>query len=110
MTKPPEAIVILATSVGTIALRMDDLVVAQSMANDLVTRSKTSHSLRTETPPVQLVDAKQIALQFSVDAGWFRTRAREGRIPHVRIGKYVRFDPLEIRDFLRQNPERHANS
>lgn len=110
VTKPTEAIVVLATSMGTIALRMGDLVVARSTANELVPLSGPSHSRSAETSPVQLVDANQIALQFSVDAEWFRARAREGRIPHVRIGKYVRFDPVEIRDFFRQNPDRHANS
>ncbi len=29
------------------------------------------------------------------------TMARDGRIPHIRIGRFVRFDPIEIDRWLR---------
>ena len=29
------------------------------------------------------------------------TMARDGRIPHIRIGRFVRFDPTEIDRWLR---------
>lgn len=57
-----------------------------------------------------LVDASSIATSFDMAPSWFLTQARENRIPHVRIGKYVRFDPVEIRAYFQRNPDRHANS
>ena len=57
-----------------------------------------------------LVDASSIAKSFDMAPSWFLTQARENRIPHVRIGKYVRFDPVEIRAFFQRKPDRHANS
>ncbi len=57
-----------------------------------------------------LVDARTIAKSFDMDPSWFLRRAREGRLPHVKLGKYVRFDPVEIRAFFQRSPDRHANS
>ena len=56
-----------------------------------------------------LLDARAIAELFGMDSTWFLKRAREGRLPHVRLGKYVRFDPAEIRDFFHREADRHAN-
>ena len=43
-----------------------------------------------------LVDAKEISLILSVPLRWVWMAAREGRIPHFRVGKYMRFDPKEV--------------
>jgi hypothetical protein len=44
-------------------------------------------------PPARLVDAAAIAEQLSVPASWVHAEARTGRIPHTRLGRYVRFLP-----------------
>lgn len=42
------------------------------------------------TPP--LLDARQAAAILNVPASWVAAEARAGRIPHVRLGRYVRFN------------------
>ncbi len=68
-------------------------------------------SEKSDSPIVvtTLLDARAIAELFGMDPTWFLKRAREGRLPHVRLGKYVRFDPIEIRAFFQRSPDRHAN-
>jgi excisionase family DNA binding protein len=41
------------------------------------------------TPP--LLDAGQAAAILNVPQSWVAAEARAGRIPHVRLGRYVRF-------------------
>jgi hypothetical protein len=35
-----------------------------------------------------------------VPASWLLAEARRGRVPHCRLGKYVRFDPDELRSWI----------
>lgn len=44
----------------------------------------------------QLVKADQAAELLDVPKSWILAEARADRIPHVRLGKYVRFDPHEL--------------
>ena len=49
------------------------------------------------TPPVvSLLDAKGAAALLNVPASWVLAEARADRIPHVRLGRYVRFDAAEL--------------
>ena len=43
-----------------------------------------------------LLDADQAGALLNVPASWVRAEARAGRIPHVRLGRYVRFDADEL--------------
>jgi excisionase family DNA binding protein len=40
--------------------------------------------------------AEDAARLLAVEPSWLLRQAREGRIGHVRIGKYIRFDPQDI--------------
>jgi excisionase family DNA binding protein len=42
------------------------------------------------TPP--LLDSVQAAAILNVPRSWIAAEARAGRIPHVRLGRYVRFN------------------
>lgn len=46
------------------------------------------------TPP--LLDAGQAAAILNVPQSWVAAEARAGRIPHVRLGRYVRFNRDEL--------------
>ena len=48
-----------------------------------------------------LVDARGAAAMLGVPASWVMAEARADRIPHVRLGRYVRFDPDELREWWR---------
>ncbi len=43
-----------------------------------------------------LIDAKAAAELLGVPPSWVLAQARANRIPHVRLGRYVRFEPDEL--------------
>lgn len=51
-----------------------------------------------------LITVKELAGKLNVPASWIYQRTRLGTkaIPHVRIGKYVRFDLAEVLEFFRK--------
>ena len=44
----------------------------------------------------RLLTAEEIAEQLGVPKGWPLEQARAGNIPHVRLGRYVRFDEDDV--------------
>lgn len=42
--------------------------------------------------PGKLIDAREAAALLNVPDTWVLAEARASRIPHVRLGRYVRFD------------------
>jgi excisionase family DNA binding protein len=44
-----------------------------------------------------LVDATVAAELLDVPVSWVLAQARAQRLPHVRLGRYVRFEPDELR-------------
>jgi len=50
-----------------------------------------------------LVDVIKMASLLNVPKSWLYQRTRFGTdaIPHVRVGKYVRFNPEEVIEFLK---------
>jgi excisionase family DNA binding protein len=58
-----------------------------------------------------LINAKEAAVQLGVPHTWLLAEARADRIPHVRLGKYVRFDASELEVWWRaraQGPWRRS--
>jgi excisionase family DNA binding protein len=47
-----------------------------------------------------LVDSKTVALELGVPHTWVEAQARAGAIPHVRLGRYVRYDLAEVRAWV----------
>jgi excisionase family DNA binding protein len=43
-----------------------------------------------------LIDAEAAAQLLGVPETWVREKARLGRLPCIRLGRYVRFDPDEL--------------
>lgn len=66
-----------------------------------VTHPNTAHNGRQKTF-VQLVDAKEAAKLLGVPNTWVLAQARANRIPHHRLGHYVRFDPEDIARWLEE--------
>jgi hypothetical protein len=52
-----------------------------------------------------LVDADELAQALSYKKSWLMTQARQGKIPSVRAGKYVRFNIAEVEAALRNQGE-----
>jgi hypothetical protein len=67
--------------------------------------------LRTDAGKVaeELLSAEQLETRTSVPASWWEQAAREGRIPHRRIGRYVRFKFGDVeRHFAEQPTDSHS--
>ena len=47
-----------------------------------------------------LLDADQVAKILGVDVAYVYSQARCGKIPSVKLGKYRRFSPLQLRKWL----------
>jgi excisionase family DNA binding protein len=48
----------------------------------------------------RLADAKEVAEHLCVPASWVREHTRSGAIPHVVLGRYVRYDLDEVRAWV----------
>jgi excisionase family DNA binding protein len=48
----------------------------------------------------RLLDAKQVAELLAVPVGWVREHTRSGAIPHVPLGRYVRYDQGDMLAWL----------
>lgn len=56
---------------------------------------------RPATPVAPLLDAKAAAQLLGVPTSWVAAEARADRIPHVRLGRYVRFDADQLEAWWR---------
>lgn len=57
---------------------------------------------KSEAAVEKLVDVREMARILNVPISWLYERTRLGTIPCIRIGKYVRFDPLGVLAFFRK--------
>ena len=49
-----------------------------------------------------LLDAEAVAEMIGMSTDWIYAEARADRIPHVRLGRYVRFRAEAIEDWIRE--------
>ena len=54
-----------------------------------------------------LLTVQELALRLNVPATWIYQRTRLGQraLPHVRLGKYIRFNINEVMVFLKKNTD-----
>ena len=52
--------------------------------------------------PVDLWDIEQLSNHLAVSERYVRRMVYERKVPYLKVGKYVRFDPAEITDWLAQ--------
>src|SRR4051794_39867833 len=64
--------------------------------DDLAAIAQQIAALPREPAAPRLLTADEAAALLGVPASWVRAEARAARIPHVRLGKYVRFDAGEL--------------
>jgi excisionase family DNA binding protein len=48
----------------------------------------------------RLAVAAEVAERCNVPESWVRAATRDGRIPHIRLGRYVRYDLAEVEAWL----------
>jgi len=51
-------------------------------------------SRETQISAVEVIDAKELAERWKLPYSWIRNRSRDtsNRIPHVKLGRYVRYE------------------
>jgi excisionase family DNA binding protein len=70
------------------------------------TRPKTDVECNALSEAEKLLTAGEVAKHLNVPESWVRTEERLGRIPSVRLGKYVRFRLSEVEYTLAKNQRR----
>lgn len=55
--------------------------------------------------PKKLLTAQEVAEILGVTLNWVYKLGRDGSLPSVRIGKLVRFDPKEVKEFIEKGGE-----
>ena len=48
----------------------------------------------------RLLTVAEVAEVLQVDKSWVYAACRSGRIPHIRLGRYVRFSETAIEDWM----------
>ena len=96
-----------------IAINAQWLVLTEEQFQEALTRGQTvfghvSAQGTSETPPERVLDAKGMEAETGIPETWFLEHARQGSIPHIRAGKYVRFRFSEVLEALSVHP-RHAD-
>jgi excisionase family DNA binding protein len=59
---------------------------------------------------IYLIDAKEAARRLGIPHTWLLAQARARRIPHHRLGHYVRFNPDDLKRWLAENKVSPATS
>ena len=54
----------------------------------------------TENPEQALLSPKQLAARLGLPITWIYFHAEARSLPHYRVGKYLRFDPIEVERWL----------
>ena len=58
----------------------------------------------------QYLTTEQLALRLQCTPKWVYAQVREGDIPHVRVGKLIRFQPDEVAGWLRDRTKKRQNA
>jgi len=69
-------------------------------------KTDTHYDAVPEIVAEELVTARELAKHLHLPESWVRTEERLGRIPSVRLGKYVRFRLSDVERTLAQNRRR----
>src|SRR3972149_8492282 len=57
---------------------------------------------------VNLLDAEEAGKAAGIPASWFLEAARQDKIPHIKMGKYVRFRLSDVLQALEVRPRQEA--
>ena len=66
----------------------------RSIKAELQKNSKVSPSIES------LLDADEVAKILGVDIAYIYTQARSGKIPSIKLGKYRKFSPSQLKKWL----------
>lgn len=99
-----DLVLVVVPGLGPLALAPDVLRAARAKGREIV---GDMDGVPTAVPSAPaLVTAEDLATRTGIPASWWEAQAREQRVPHVRIGRRVRFDEAEALacDAVRRRP------
>src|SRR5579863_6457964 len=85
--QPSETIVFIPFGAELLALTTQQFAQALALGREL---SGVNHAQPAQAPEPWL-DSGQASKLTGVPASWFEDKARQGAIPHLRLGRYYRF-------------------
>lgn len=88
-----------------LALTQEQLAEARQRGREFLPAANTSVGGAHEDT---VLAADGMESRTGIPASWFLEQARQGKIPHIRAGKYVRFRLGEVLEALKADP-RHAD-
>ena len=86
-----ESLVLVPLGDRCLALTRDQFREALERGRELVEGTARAHSGANGDAPERLHTAREMEERTKVKAAWYLEGARQGLIPHHRLGKYVRF-------------------
>ena len=103
MDAPRESLVLIPFGGEILALSHDEFEQARARGRELMPVQAASVPARTED---RILDAEGMERETAIPASWFLEQARQGKLPHIRAGKYVRFQLAEVLDHLKASGRR----
>ncbi len=82
------------------------VLLATRLLAETTPKSNVDHDASREDSKEELLNAGELAQHLHLPESWVRTEERLGRIPSVRLGKYVRFRLSDVEQTLTQNQRR----
>lgn len=101
--QPPTNLMIIPCGTEYLAMSIATFQEAKKRAMEIFGQQSASGAVPNDPTevPGKLVDAEEMGRIAGMDASWFLDRARRSEIPYYRFGKYVRFNSVEVMDFLK---------
>src|SRR5579864_3199421 len=94
----------IVAALSEIAVKQSEIAAKQSalaaIQSRLAARLLQSEDRPAAGPASELIDARALATRLGVHESFVRTAARAGKIPSIRIGRYVRFEPAAVIEAL----------
>jgi excisionase family DNA binding protein len=70
---------------------------------DEIVRRAVQSALERDTHPDPLLTPDDLAAELKVPVSWVYEQSRQGNIPTVRVGRYIRFRLKEVIDSQKRN-------
>jgi len=96
LSAAPNLVLIALPTGDFLALSPEQFTEARTLGMQLAGPARQAANDQPQEAP--LLSAEQMEARTSVPASWFLEQARKNAIPHVRLGKYVRFELSAVRE------------
>lgn len=63
---------------------------------------------KQDAPPRAVITAQEVADMIGVHVQWVYKETRRGRIPHIRLGRAIRYRPESIEQWLADSERQTA--